>query len=92
MTYYLLILLILSVILSINKSRKGINRCSFGTLACRNFALGAMRPIYWQQPNMRFQLREKALSFNPDGSKNSNNSALLTHDYITEYSYGITKV
>jgi hypothetical protein len=30
-----------------------------------------------------FSYAEKALSFNPDGSKNSNNSALLTHDYIT---------
>ncbi|WP_426092096.1 YfhO family protein [Flavobacterium sp. DSR3-2] len=97
MTYYLLIfLLILSAyfIYQLVKEKEYKSMLySFGTLAVAGiFALGANATnLLATAEYADFSTRGKSeLSFNPDGSKNTNSSA-LTHDYITEYSYGITE-
>ena len=97
MTYYLLIfLLILSAyfIYQLVKEKEYKSMLySFGTLAVAGiFALGANATnLLATSEYADFSTRGKSeLSFNPDGSKNTNSSA-LTHDYITEYSYGITE-
>lgn len=97
MTYYLLIfLLILSAyfIYQLVKEKEYKSMLySFGTLAVAGiFALGANATnLLATAEYADFSTRGKSeLSFNPDGSKNTNSSA-LTRDYITEYSYGITE-
>ena len=97
MTYYLLIfLLILSgyfIYQQIKEKEYKSLLYSFGTLAVAGiFALGANATnLLATAEYADFSTRGKSeLSFNPDGSKNTNSSA-LTHDYITEYSYGITE-
>jgi hypothetical protein len=97
MTYYLLIfLLILSgyfIYQQIKEKEYKSLLYSFGTLAVAGiFALGANATnLLATSEYADFSTRGKSeLSFNPDGSKNTNSSA-LTHDYITEYSYGITE-
>ncbi|RBN51760.1 YfhO family protein [Flavobacterium psychrolimnae] len=97
MTYYLLIfLLILSgyfIYQQIKEKEYKSLLYSFGTLAIAGiFALGANATnLLATAEYADFSTRGKSeLSFNPDGSKNTNSSA-LTHDYITEYSYGITE-
>lgn len=97
MTYYLLIfLLILSgyfIYQQIKEKEYKSLFYSFGTLAIAGiFALGANATnLLATAEYADFSTRGKSeLSFNPDGSKNTNSSA-LTHDYITEYSYGITE-
>ena len=97
MTYYLLIfLLILSTYFIYQQVKEKEYKSmlySFGTLAVAGiFALGANATnLLATAEYADFSTRGKSeLSFNPDGSKNTNSSA-LTHDYITEYSYGITE-
>lgn len=97
MTYYLLIfLLVLSAyfIYQLVKEKEYKSMLySFGTLAVAGiFALGSNATnLLATAEYADFSTRGKSeLSFNPDGSKNTNSSA-LTHDYITEYSYGITE-
>lgn len=97
MTYYLLIfLLILSgyfIYQQIKEKEYKSLLYSFGTLAVAGiFSLGANATnLLATAEYADFSTRGKSeLSFNPDGSKNTNSSA-LTHDYITEYSYGITE-
>lgn len=97
MTYYLLIfLLILSgyfIYQQIKEKEYKSLLYSFGILAVAGiFALGANATnLLATAEYADFSTRGKSeLSFNPDGSKNTNSSA-LTHDYITEYSYGITE-
>ena len=97
MTYYLLIfLLILSayfVYLAVkNKEIKAL-LTSFGVLAVAGiFAIGANATnLLATAEYANFSTRGKSeLTFNPDGSKNSDTSA-MTRDYITEYSYGINE-
>ena len=64
---------------------------SFATLAIAGiFAIGAnATSLLATAEYADFSTRGKSeLTFNPDGSKNTNSSA-LTREYITEYSYGI---
>jgi hypothetical protein len=95
MTYYLLIfLLILSgyfIFQQIKEKEYKAMLYSFGTLAIAGiFALGANATnLLATAEYADFSTRGKSeLTYNPDGSKNTSSSA-LTHDYITEYSYGI---
>ena len=97
MTYYLLIfLLILSgyfIYQQIKEKEYKSMLYSFGILAVAGiFALGANATnLLATAEYADFSTRGKSeLSYNPDGSKNTSSSA-LTHDYITEYSYGITE-
>lgn len=97
MTYYLLLfLLILSlyfVSLAI-KAKEYKSLCySFGTLLVAGiFAVGTNATnLLATAEYANFSIRSKSeLTFNPDGSKSTTNSA-MTRDYITEYSYGITE-
>ncbi|MEC5166729.1 MFS family permease [Flavobacterium sp. PL11] len=95
MTYYLLIfLLILSGYFIYQQVKDKDYKSmvySFATLAVAGiFAIGAnATSLLATAEYADFSTRGKSeLSFNPDGSKNTNSSA-LTRDYITEYSYGI---
>ncbi|SHG26504.1 membrane protein YfhO [Flavobacterium micromati] len=95
MTYYLLIfLLILSgyfIFQQIKEKEYKAMLYSFGTLAIAGiFAIGANATnLLATAEYADFSTRGKSeLTYNPDGSKNTSSSA-LTHDYITEYSYGI---
>lgn len=97
MTYYLLIfLLILSAYFIYQQIKEKEYKSllySFGILAVAGiFALGANATnLLATAEYADFSTRGKSeLSYNPDGSKNTSSSA-LTHDYITEYSYGITE-
>ena len=97
MTYYLLIfLLILSgyfIYQQIKEKEYKSMLYSLGILAVAGiFALGANATnLLATAEYADFSTRGKSeLSYNPDGSKNTSSSA-LTHDYITEYSYGITE-
>lgn len=97
MTYYLLIfLLILSgyfIYQQIKEKEYKAMLYSFGILAVAGiFAIGANATnLLATAEYADFSTRGKSeLSYNPDGSKNTSSSA-LTHDYITEYSYGITE-
>ncbi len=97
MTYYLLIfLLILSgyfSYLAIKERQYTSLLISFGVLALAGiFAIGANATnLLATSEYADFSTRGKSeLSFNPDGSKSVGNSA-LSHDYITEYSYGIAE-
>ncbi|MFV5698033.1 YfhO family protein [Flavobacterium sp. ZT3R17] len=97
MTYYLLIfLLILSgyfIYQAVKEKEYKSLLYSFGVLAVAGiFALGANATnLLATAEYTNFSIRGKSeLTFNPDGSKTTSNSA-MTHDYITEYSYGIAE-
>jgi hypothetical protein len=95
MTYYLLIfLLILSGYFIYQQVKANDYKAmlySFGTLAVAGiFAIGANATnLLATTQYADFSTRGKSeLTYNPDGSTNTSSSA-LTHEYITEYSYGI---
>ena len=97
MTYYLLIfLLILSgyfIYQALKEKEYKSLLTSIGVLAIAGiFALGANATnLLATAEYANFSTRGKSeLSFNADGSKSVGNSA-LSHDYITEYSYGIAE-
>ena len=97
MTYYLLIfLLVLSgyfIYLAIKEKEFKPLLTSFGVLAIAGiFALGANATnLLATAEYAKFSTRGKSeLTFTPDGKKAETNSA-LSHDYITEYSYGIAE-
>ena len=97
MTYYLLIfLLILSgyfIYQAVKEKQYKSLLYSFGVLAVAGiFAVGANATnLLATSEYAKFSTRGKSeLTYNPDGSKTTGNSA-LTRDYITEYSYGITE-
>lgn len=97
MTYYLLIfLLILTgyfIYQAVKEKEYKSLLYSFGVLAVAGiFALGANATnLLATAEYADFSTRGKSeLSFNPDGSKMTGNSA-MTRDYITEYSYGIAE-
>lgn len=97
MTYYLLIfLLILSAFFTYQAIKEKEFKSlftSFGILAIAGiFAIGANATnILATSEYADFSTRGKNdLTFNPDGTKIIGNSA-LSHDYITEYSYGIAE-
>jgi hypothetical protein len=97
MTYYLLIfLLVLSgyfIYLAITEKAYKSLLTSFGVLAIAGiFALGANATnLLATAEYAKFSTRGKIeLTFNPDGSKKVENSA-LSREYITEYSYGIAE-
>jgi hypothetical protein len=97
MTYYLLIfLLILSgyfIYQAIREKEFKSLFTSFGVLAIAGiFAIGANATnLLATAEYANYSTRGKSeLSFNADGTKNVGNSA-LSHDYITEYSYGIAE-
>ena len=97
MTYYLLIFLLVLVgyftyQLIKQKDFKGFGR-AFGVLAIAGiFAIGANATnLLATTEYTKFSTRGKSeLTFNADGSKVTENSA-LSRDYITEYSYGIAE-
>jgi hypothetical protein len=97
MTYYLLIfLLVLSgyfIYLAIKEKEFKPLLTSFGVLAIAGiFAIGANATnLLATAEYAKFSTRGKSeLTFNPDGSKKVENSA-LSREYITEYSYGIAE-
>ncbi|MBP6758740.1 MAG: YfhO family protein [Flavobacterium sp.] len=97
MTYYLLIfLLVLSgyfIYQSVKEKEYKSLLTSFGVLAIAGiFALGANATnLLATAEYANFSTRGKSeLTYNADGSKSVGNSA-LSHDYITEYSYGIAE-
>ena len=97
MTYYLLIfLLILSgyfIYHDVKEKNYKAMLYSFGVLAVAGiFAIGANATnLLATAEYADFSTRGKSeLTFNPDGSKTTSNSA-MTYDYITEYSYGIAE-
>ena len=97
MTYYLLIfLLVLSgyfVYQAVKEKEYKSLLISFGVLAIAGiFAIGANATnLLATAEYADFSTRGKSeLTFNADGTKSVGNSA-LTHDYITEYSYGIAE-
>jgi hypothetical protein len=97
MTYYLLIfLLILSGYFTFQfikeKQYKGL-LTAIGVLAVAGiFAIGANATnLLATSEYAKFSTRSNSeLTFNPDGSKKTNENA-LSHEYITEYSYGIAE-
>ena len=97
MTYYLLIfLLVLSgyfIYQAVKQKEYKSLLTSFGVLAIAGiFAIGANATnLLATAEYADFSTRGKSeLTFNADGTKSVGNSA-LTHDYITEYSYGIAE-
>jgi hypothetical protein len=97
MTYYLLLLLIILSSYFIYQAVKEKEYkplfTSFGVLAFAGiFALGVNATnLLATAEYTNFSIRGKSeLTFNPDGSKKTSNSA-MTRDYITEYSYGIAE-
>lgn len=95
MTYYLLIfLLILSAYFTFNFIKEKEYKSFFtaiGVLAVAGIlAIGANATnLLATAEYADFSTRGKSeLTFNPDGSKNTDTSA-MTRDYITEYSYGV---
>ncbi len=97
MTYYLLVFLLVLVGYFTyqfikEKDLKGLGY-AFGVLAVSGiFAIGANATnLLATTEYTKFSTRGKSeLTFNADGSKITENSA-LSHDYITEYSYGIVE-
>ncbi len=97
MTYYLLIFLLVLVSYFVyqfikGKDLKGLGY-AFGALAIAGiFALGANATnLLATTEYTKFSTRGKSeLTFNADGSKVTENSA-LSRDYITEYSYGVAE-
>lgn len=97
MTYYLLIFLLIlsSYFIYLDVKNKEYNALlkSFGVLGIAGiFAIGANATnLLATSEYANFSIRGKSeLTYNPDGSKNTTNSA-MTRDYITEYSYGVTE-
>jgi hypothetical protein len=97
MTYYLLLFLLMLSIYFVYfaiKEKEYKSLCySFGTLSVAGiFAIGANATnLLATAEYANFSIRSKSeLTFNPDGSKSTTNSA-MTRDYITEYSYGIAE-
>ena len=97
MTYYLLIfLLVLSgyfIYQAVKEKEYKSMLTSFGVLAIAGiFALGTNATnLLATAEYANFSTRGKSeLSINADGTKSIGNSA-LSHDYITEYSYGIAE-
>jgi len=97
MTYYLLIFLLVLSGYFVYQAIKGKEYksllTSFGVLAIAGiFAIGANATnLLATAEYADFSTRGKSeLTFNADGTKSVGNSA-LTHDYITEYSYGIAE-
>ncbi|MEO8253521.1 MAG: YfhO family protein [Flavobacterium sp.] len=97
MTYYLLIfLLILSAYFAYNfikeKEYKSFLTAIGVLLVAGIFAIGANATnLLATAEYADFSTRGKSeLTFNPDGSKSTNTSA-MTRDYITEYSYGVAE-
>ena len=97
MTYYLLIfLLVLSgyfIYQAVKEKEYTSMLTSFGVLAIAGiFALGTNATnLLATAEYANFSTRGKSeLSINADGTKSIGNSA-LSHDYITEYSYGIAE-
>ncbi|MEO6175694.1 MAG: YfhO family protein [Flavobacterium circumlabens] len=97
MTYYLLIfLLILSAYFAFNFLKEKEYKpllISFGVLAAAGiFAIGANATnLLATSEYAKFSTRSNSeLTFNPDGTKKVNENA-LSHEYITEYSYGIAE-
>jgi hypothetical protein len=97
MTYYLLIfLLVLSgyfIYQAVKEKEYKSLLTSFGVLAIAGiFAIGANATnLLATAEYANFSTRGKSeLSINADGTKSVGNSA-LSHDYITEYSYGIAE-
>jgi hypothetical protein len=97
MTYYLLIfLLVLSVYFiyqAVKEKEYKSLLTSFGVLAIAGiFALGANATnLLATAEYANFSTRGKSeLTYNADGTKSVGNSS-LSHDYITEYSYGIAE-
>ncbi|TRX42135.1 YfhO family protein [Flavobacterium restrictum] len=97
MTYYLLLLLLIVsgyfIYLGLKAKEYKSLLLSFGVLAVAGIlAIGANATnLLATSEYAGFSIRSKSeLTFNPDGSKSTTNSA-MTHDYITEYSYGIAE-
>jgi hypothetical protein len=97
MTYYLLLLLlILSAYYAFNFIKEKEYKALFTSIGI--LALAGILAIGANATNLlataeyaNFSTRGKSeLTFNPDGTKNTNTSA-MTRDYITEYSYGIAE-
>ncbi|MGK4568784.1 YfhO family protein [Flavobacterium sp. 3HN19-14] len=97
MTYYMLILLLALSVYFIwtfikEKDFKGLAKV-IGVFAVTGIlALGANAAnLMATSEYTNFSMRGKSeLSFNADGSKNTENSS-MSHDYITQYSYGIAE-
>ena len=97
MTYYLLIfLLILSGYFAFQfikeKDYKGLLKAIGALTVAGIFAIGANAGnLLATSEYAKFSTRSNSeLTFNPDGSKKTNENA-LSRDYITEYSYGIAE-
>lgn len=97
MTYYLLLLLLVITVFYIWKfiSEKDYKPLVYaiGTFAVAGiFAVGANATnLMATSEYANFSIRGKSeLTFNPDGSKNTTESA-MDYNYITEYSYGIAE-
>ena len=97
MTYYLLIFLLLLsgyfIYQALKEKEYKSVLTSVGVLAVAGiFAIGANATnLLATSEYAAFSTRGKSeLTFNPDGSKSTTNSA-MTRDYITEYSYGVTE-
>lgn len=97
MTYYLLIFLLILcgyfIYQAIKEKEYKSLLYSFGVLAIAGIlALGANATnLLATSEYANFSIRGKSeLTFNPDGTKTTSNSA-MTHEYITEYSYGIAE-
>ena len=97
MTYYLLILLLILVIFYTYRAFKNKQTTpllySFGILALAGIlAIGAnATTIMATSEYAKESTRGKSdLTYNPDGSK-SEDTSLMTYEYITQYSYGIAE-
>ncbi len=97
MTYYLLFLLLIMAIYYVviaikNKEYAALGKTVGVFAAAGIIAIGANATnLLATAEYTDFSIRGKSeLTFKPDGSKNTTNSA-MDHDYITEYSYGIAE-
>jgi hypothetical protein len=97
MTYYLLFLLLIMAIYYVVIAIKNKEYVALGKTV-GVFAAAGILAIGTNATNLLataeytdFSIRGKSeLTFKPDGSKNTTNSA-MEHEYITEYSYGIAE-
>jgi hypothetical protein len=97
MTYYLLFLLLIMaiyyVVIAIKNKEYIVLGKTVGVFAAAGIlAIGANATnLLATAEYTDFSIRGKSeLTFKPDGSKNTTNSA-MEHEYITEYSYGIAE-
>ena len=97
MTYYLLFLLLIMAIYYVviaikNKEYAALGKTVGVFAAAGIIAIGANATnLLATAEYTDFSIRGKSeLTFKPDGSKNTTNSA-MEHEYITEYSYGIAE-